>query len=335
MNIIKLSLMALAITVLVGCGATQYKVDPELVGKFQDKEVPEGKTGVYVIRGSNFYGGARGLWVAMNDKVVADLPNGSHVYLELDSQLNTLHFVQGLAGFGYLNLDNRDGETVFAKFEYGVSNKTNELDPELGKSIVMKTKEVQPLSEPRKNDAYDNQIVNPSTVGYQFMSIGGEKLSPDAEHAVVTFYRPDNLIKDVNFDIWSQDGFVGSTKGGYYFSVKLKAGEHTFLALSERYSAIKSTLEAKKSYAVEMDINMGWNQAHIKLLPINMNADNDVGSWKEKTSYQSINTETLALPSVQQRIAKGRSYLADTLDKVEKGTIESRELPASFGSQVE
>jgi hypothetical protein len=331
MNILKHSLIALVVTLLAGCGAMKYKVEPSLIEGFQTKDVPKDKTGVYVIRGSNFYGGARGLWVAINDKVVADLPNSSHVYLELDAELNTLHFVQALAGFGYLNLDNRAGETIFAKFDYGVTNKTEELEPELGKTIVMKTKEVQPLTEARRNDAYDNQLINPSTVGYNFMKEGGEQLVPDAEHAVVTFYRPDKLIKEVNFDIWNQDGYIGSTTGGHYFSVKLKASEHTFLARSERYSVLKSTLEANKSYGVEMDINMGWNQAHIKLLPINLNAQNGVSTWVSKLKYDSINTETLALPAVKQRISAGHKYLVGIKDKVGKDVIESRDLPAEFG----
>tara|TARA_R110002167_G_scaffold289738_1_gene494815 strand:+ start:155 stop:1150 length:996 start_codon:yes stop_codon:yes gene_type:complete len=330
MKILKLCLISLVVTFLAGC-ATSYKVEPSLIKNFQAKDVPEDKTGVYVIRGSNFKGGGRGLWVAINDKVVADLPNGSHVYLELDAGMNTLHFVQNLAGFGYLNLDDRDGEMVFAKFDYGVTSKTEELEPELGKTIVMQTDLVQPLTEARKNDAYDNLLINPSAVGYKFMNEGGEQLAPDAEHAVVTFYRPDKSIKEVNFDIWNQDGFIGSTTGGHYFSVKLKAGEHNFLARSERYSVLKSTLKANKYYGVKMDINMGWNQAHIKLLPINLNAKNEVSTWKSKLKYYSISTETLALPAVKQRITEGHEYLADIHNKIVMGEVESRELPAEFG----
>ncbi len=331
MKTLKLSLIALSISLFVGCGATSYKIDPNLVENFQTKVVPKDKTGIYVIRGSNFRGSARGLWVAMNDKVVADLPNSSHVYLELDSDLNTLHFVQALAGFGYLNLDNRAGETIFAKFDYGVTNKTEELEPNLGKTIVMKTKEVKPLAEPRRNDAYDNLLVNPGTVGYMLMKEGGEQLTPDAEHAVVTFYRPGKLIKDVNFDIWNQDGFIGSTTGGNYFSVKLKAGKHTFIARSEHYSVLKSNLEANKSYAVEMGVNMGWNQAHIKLLPINLNAKNNVESWNQKLTPNTVNTEILALPAVAQRISDGHAYLMNVRNKIDKGEVESRELLAEFG----
>jgi len=333
MNILKLklSLITLVVILLTGCSATNYKVESDLIKNFQTRDVPEDKTGVYVIRGSNFKGSVRGLWVAINDNVVADLSNGSHVYLELDAGLNTLHFVQALAGVGYINIDNRAGETIFAKFDYGDTNKTEELEPELGKSIVMSTEEVQPLSEVRKNDAYDNQLVNPSVVGYKFMKEGSEQLAPDTEHAVVTFYRPDTLVEDVNFDIWNQDGYIGSTMGGHYFSVKLKAGKHDFLARSERYSILKSTLEANKSYAVEMDINMGWNQAHIKLLPINLNKDNEASTWKSKLKYDSLNTETLELPAVKQRILEGHEYLSDIKNKVEKGEVKSRELPVEFG----
>lgn len=331
MNILKISLITLFVMLFTGCSATKYQVDPKLVEKFQEKKVAEDKVGVYVIRGSNFQGGARGLWVAMNDKVVADLSNSSHVYLEVDSDINTLHFVQSLAGTGYLALDGRAGETVFAKFDYAVTNATTELEPALGKTIVMKTDEVQPLKETRKNDAYDNLLVNPSNVGYEFMKASDEEILPDDEHAVVTFYRPDSLIKDVKFDVWNQSGYIGSTTGGNYFSVKLKAGEHTFFTLSERYSLLKSTLDANKSYAVELDVGMGWNQAHIKLLPINLNKKNKIKKWEAKLKHEVLNTEAMSLLGVKTRIELGNDYLTETKEKVDKKEISSRDLPANFG----
>lgn len=46
-----------------GC-ATSYKVDPELVSQFKPEATPtQEQTFVYVIRGANFQGGARGAWV--------------------------------------------------------------------------------------------------------------------------------------------------------------------------------------------------------------------------------------------------------------------------------
>ena len=75
------------------------------------------------------------------------------------------------------------------------------------------------------------------------------------------------LISQVPFDIWNQDGYVGGLSGGQYFQVKLPAGKHTFSSLSERYSILEANLEAGKTYDVELYVGMGWNQAHIKLLP--------------------------------------------------------------------
>lgn len=327
-----LSTLLIAITV-TGC-ATNYKTDMNLIKNFKEPSVPADKTGVYVIRGNNFTGAARGLWVAVDDAVVADLSNSSHVYLELDGGLNSLHFVQGTAGFGYQAIDNKPGEVVYAKFGYATTATTELLDPDLGKTIVMKTTEKQPLTTKRRNDAYDNLLINPGVLGYPIMAASKETLTADADSAVVRFYRPGKLIAQVAFDIWNQDGYVGSTTGGNYFSVKLKPGHHIFLSRSERYSVLDANLEAGKEYAVELSVGMGWNQAHIKLLPIDLNdsaASRKVDSWKSKLKSQQMDQDQLSSDVLAGRIQRGHEYLETQRTAIASGDEPKRDLPASFG----
>ncbi len=325
--------IALFGALMTGCAATVYKVDPELVQNFQEPEVPADKTGVYVIRGSNFQGGARGLWVAVDDAVVADLSNGSHVYLELDAGLNTLHFVQATAGFGYMAIDNKPGEIVYAKFGYATTGLTEILDEDLGKSTVMKTRAVEPLTEKRENTAYDNLVINPGTLAYPIMTNATEELNADSDHAVVRFYRPSKLISGIAFDVWSQEGYVGSTKGGAYFSVKLKPGHYDFLARSERYAILSADLEAGKEYAAELTVGMGWNQAHIKLLPIDLNSDagrSQVTGWKASLSSTVVDPAVVASKPIAKRIDTGSKYLSNRTINADN-TEPKRDLPSNFG----
>lgn len=199
-----ISVIVLAV-LLTGCG-TSYKVKPDLIKGFKEPSVAANKTGLYVIRGSNILGAARGLWVAVNDKVVADLSNSSHVYLELDSGLNTLHFVQATVGTGYLAVDNKPGAILYAIFGYATTNVTKFLDEDIGKSIVMQTNAVTPLKEKLRNDAYDNLMINPGVLAYPIMVESSEELKADEINAVVRFYRPDRLIAKYAFDIWNQEG---------------------------------------------------------------------------------------------------------------------------------
>lgn len=318
---------------LSGC-VTTYKTEPDLIQSFKEPIVPANKTGIYVIRGSNFLGLARGIWVAINDKVVADLPNSSHVYLELDSGINTLHFVQAIAGYGYLAVDNKPGEILYARFGYGIDNVTEFLPKDLGKSMVMQTAKVEPLMEKKENTAYVNLLLNPGILKLPIMIDSPQEPTPDASHAVVRFYRSGRLIPSVAFDIWNQDGYIGSTKGETYFSAKLKPGHHVFVAKSERYSVLDAELVANKEYAVELDVGIGWQQAHIKLLPIDLNTDAGITKikyWKVEMKSKIIDPKTSESGALAPRIKAGLAYLAKERSPATVADEPKRFLPAEFG----
>ena len=327
-------LLATACLFLTGC-ATTYKVDHDIIKEFHEPEVSPDKTGLFVIRGNNFKGSGRGLWVAVNDSVVADLPNSSHVFLELDSGVNTLNFVQAKAGFGYLAIDNQPGATLYAMVNYNSVDPTKFaelIEKDLGQTVVMKTKAVDPLQNKKNNDAYDNQLLNPGYLAYPIMIESSEEITADENHAVVRFYRPGKLIANWAFDVWNQDSYIGSTRGGSYFSVKLKPGHHVFIALSERYSIVKAELEAGKEYAVQLGVGMGWNQAHIKLLPIDLRSDQDqVKKWKASLKSTVVNQEIVESGPIAKRIEMGLSYMESTRKAIANGDAPTRSLPANFG----
>lgn len=331
------------LTVFMGGCATTYTVDTNLIRGFQEPKVATDKTGVYVIRGSKSRGSARGLWVAVNDSVVANLSSGSHVYLELDAGLNTLHFVQNRRGFGYLTVDNRPGEIIYAKYDYG--GKLKEVfDRDLGQTIVLQTSKVMPLDKKRHNDAYDNLLLNPGVLGYPIMNMSSEELTADENHAVVNFYRPNSLRKG-SFDIWNQEGYIGSTMAGMYFSVKLKPGRHTFIARSRRYVVLEAELEANKEYAVELRIyrSKGWSpiaswlptKTKIKLLPIDLNSakgSQRVKGWKERLRATLVNKEIVESDVISKRIEKGFNFLDKARKNIAKKGNPKIRLPTDFGN---
>lgn len=323
--------LASAVLLLSGC-ATSYKVDPELVSKFKPEATPtQEQTFVYVIRGSNFTGAARGLWIAANENVVADLSNGSHALLKLDSGINSVHMVQGLVGYGFAKIDNRPGETVYLAIDY-VKGETKEVDHDLGATMVMKTSKAKEIGSPRKNDAYDNLLVNPSRLGFPVMKESDTPIIADRDSAVINFYRMETLIGQVPFDVWSEQGYVGSTTSGTYFQVRVKPGKHTFVALSERYSVLEANVEAGKEYVVEFDVDMGWNQAHVQLLPIDANESaKTIEKWHSKAKLMEVDPEVLQQDAFKQRLEMGKNYLKSQYRKIEKGELATRELLGSHG----
>ena len=312
---------------LLSACATTYKADPSLVSKFKPDSTPQAdQTYVYVIRGSNFQGAARGLWIANNDKVVADLSNGSHTLLKLESGLNTVHLVQGLAGFGFTPVDNQSGKTVYLAVDY-TQGGLKPVSEDLGISMVMQTKHAKDLDAPRKNDAYDNMLVNPSALGFPVMKKAQQAIKADAESAVISFYRMETLIGQVPFDIWSENGYVGSTKGGEYFQVRVKPGKHTFIALSERYSVLEADVQAGKEYVVEFDVDMGWNQAHVQLLPTDVKAQaKNIAKWQNKAVLMALDTAETAKPEFAQRAEQAMTFLKTQFEKVKAGELNSRKL---------
>ncbi|WP_298773773.1 hypothetical protein [uncultured Shewanella sp.] len=322
----KLSVFGLAgiILLLSGC-ATTYKIDPNLVSQFKPEAVPaQDETFVYVIRGANFQGGARGLWLAANKHVLADLSNGSHTLLKLDSGINSIHGVQGLAGFAYAKVDNKPGETLYYQIDY-IKGEMKEISYELGASMIMQTKKAKDIGEPRKNDAHDNLLINPSLLGFPVMKEAEEAMKADDKTAIINFYRMETLIGQVPFDIWSQEGYIGSTTSGTYFQVRVTPGKHTFLSFSERYSVLEANVEAGKEYIVEFDVDMGWNQAHVQLLPIDpKKSEKTIKKWQKKAKLMAVDLDVINQDAFKQRVEAAQEYLATPYEQIKNGKLATR-----------
>jgi hypothetical protein len=312
----------------VVCCTTVYaekKAEP-----FTPAPVASDETNVYVIRESAFMGGARGVWIAANDKVVADMPNGSHVLLKLKAGLNNVHGVQGLAGFAFAQVDNRPGETVYLHLIYA-QGKMEEVTADVAGPMITKTKAVEPLADDRPNTAYDDVTINPSMLGFPIMKTADTSLEPDENSAVITFIRPGNLIKDVPFDVWDESGYVGSIKGGYYFDIRVTPGRHVYIGKSEHYAVLNADVAAGKHYYVEYEVDMGWNQAHVKIVPLDLTKDAAKIKGIKKLTATTIDAEVLDSASVKPRIERGNEYLKDARQKIADGKLPSREMLPNQG----
>jgi hypothetical protein len=297
---------------------------------FTPPEVAADETNVFVIRESGFVGGARGAWIAANNNVVADLSNGSHVMIKLKSGLNVIHGVQGLAGFGFVPVDNRPGETVYLNLAY-TKGEMNEITAEAALPLINKTKQIELLPEVRPNTALDDITVNPGRLGFKIMEASDAILEPDDKSAVITFFRSEKLIKAIPFDLWDDSGYVGSLKGGYYFDLRVAPGAHTFISKSEHYAVLKADVAAGKHYYVELEVDLGWNQAHIKILPMDLVKDAMKINGLKKLTCTALSASMLENAVVKPRIQAGNSYLADVRQKIADGKLPTRELLATQG----
>lgn len=327
---VRFALVVMLLALATGC-ATTYKVEPELVADFKPESTPKSDdTYVYVIRQENFQGGGRSVWVALDDEVVGRLGSGEHMLIKTKAGIHTVNLVQSLVGFGYQEVDNRDGETVFLYFSIGEGMK--EVDADLGKSMVMQTKQSAPIDEVTHNDGYDNGLLNPSRLGIATMTKADELLTPSADNAVVTIFRDKDLIAEIPFGIWNQDGWIGDLKGGEYTQVQLAPGKHRFIGLGESYAALEAMLEAGKEYIVQLHIGMGWNEADVDVNPVDGKKDQDrIAEIKETYTYVMPDKAVVQTEALQTRLDAGMAFIAKAVEEVESGELEKTTLSAEAG----
>jgi len=91
------------------------KADPTLVGQYKSPiSIGEQETLIFVIRQDTVLGAAQGLWVACNDRYIADLSAGSYTYFKTKADINTINLRQMQIPIFFKNVDFCPGEKVFA-----------------------------------------------------------------------------------------------------------------------------------------------------------------------------------------------------------------------------
>lgn len=264
-----LVLAALAALLAAGC-ASGPKSSPELAAKF----VPAMETAgdeclVYVIRQKTMVGAGMPLYLGLDSKIVANLAAGTYHCFKLKDGIHTVSLEQNVPSY-WARLDRRAGQIVFLYFQYdrGVFS---EVDAELGKTLVAQTKPCAPWTKDWDSSALAESLVNPSLVGLELMKAGGPEVAPDAENAVVTFYRTKDLTADKGVAVWCDREFLGNLPPKAAFRAKVGAGRHLFYSgarwsdddmiawlkdsskASGKNAWVTAELEAGKEYFVNLE----------------------------------------------------------------------------------
>jgi len=263
----------LSMLLAAGC-ASGPSVDSGLASKFAPSmEIGEGESLVYVIRQKTMLGAGMPIYIGFDDKIIADLKSGTYVVANVPKGIHTFSVEQRDA-FKWLAVDDRSGEIVFLYFRYD-NNSFAEIDPELGKTLVMKSKAAKAFDKDFLCFALDDSILNPSLVGLSLMKEGGAEIQPDAEHAVVTFYRTKALVQDDGVAVWCDKEFIGNLPVKHAFRAKIPAGRHLFSSTARwtdtemadwlgnvtkstgKNTWVSAELEAGKEYLVNLESGIG------------------------------------------------------------------------------
>jgi hypothetical protein len=280
---------------------------------------------VYFIRESNLYRAARHVWVACNETALASLSSGGYCYFKVKSGPNIINVVQDTIPLGYYLLKFSPGETVFLAFSYS-KRTTIRVTQDDGKKLVMKYKNDPLVNNSNGNDGYDIGLMNPGLFCTDLLKPTEEIISPDAENAVITFIRPGNFWKQSLFGLWSPQEYLGTLKGQTYFQVKVKPGKHIFFGKAEHYSVLEAEVEAGKNYYVEFNTRIGWNYAHIQLLPVKRETDDKtLQDWLNSSTRVAYDKSSLT-DDLWVVMGKSLVLIGEILQKVEAGEVETRKL---------
>ena len=209
------------------------------------------ETLIYVLREGRFMGAAAKLWIAVNDQTIARVKNKGYAAVRVPAGMVTLNLAsQGLV-LGSIAVDDRSGETVYLKYRVG-ERRVREVDAEEGIAFLRKAKATDPIDEPRPNNERIHALINITTLK-DAMVTAGERVLPDVEHAVITFYRKRDKY-DMDLGLWSTTGFVGMLQANEGMDVRLNPGKHAFLAGYVGKTLMQASLEAGKHYLAELDL---------------------------------------------------------------------------------
>lgn len=306
MNIKKIKLTTFLIITSIGLfsGCSTISINKNLVKNYKNPvSISNSETLIYIIRESAFIGGGRGLWVAHNDKVIADLGSGEYTYFKVKKGIHTINVVQARKGSGYMSIDRTYKKPLFFKYNY-TEGKMEEIPYELGISYIADYDKVNLLASPRPNDGYEAGIFNLSLFKeLNIMEKSNKNLLPDKQHSIITFVFPWNSSA-ISSTIWSDNGIVGNLKANQYIQIKVPKGKHKFYIKSVADIVLEADIDVGKHYRVEIDKTEYFTGSHfsidplVKFVPIDLSQD----VKKLKSSLEQVQVKKNLDNDINQRI---------------------------------
>lgn len=298
---------------------------PTAVSAKPDEVRPPGpdETLIYVIRRSKMLGGAVGYWIAMNDKTVARLRNGRHAVIRAPSGMINLNLAMQGVTINPMQLDDRPGEVVYLLFRVGKLSLT-EVGPEEGKKLLRKTKPQKPIDEVKPNNEYFQVLANLGQLGFDLMRPATERVKPDSQHAVVTFFRRGDGEKE-NLGVWSERAFLGALKVNQGFDVKLPPGDHVFASGLAGTTVMRGQLEAGRRYYAWLDY--GAMMRRVRLTPVTRSDSKQMTQWTKDVEWLELNPDAVG-DRVQQRIDIATGFVKEFALKARAGQVDTSDLSA-------
>lgn len=283
------------------------------------------ETLIYIFRVGRFAGGGAKMWVAVNDKTVARLENKGYAAVRVKAGAVTLNLASTGMVFAAIALDDRPGETVYLQWRLG-DLVFEELDAEQGRALIAGADPGKPLEEELGNNEQTDALINLSRLGFDLMRPAREKLTPDAEHAVITILRREEAPQ-LEFGVWSEDRYLGTLAAHKALDVKVTPGEHYFLSGYVGTTLLKAQVEAGKHYYAWIDV--GGMVLRVKMMPVTTQESSDLEEWLAAVEFVEVDSESMAAPRVREREAGFTEWVRSVVVRAKAGTVDFTEINAA------
>ena len=133
--------------------------------------------------------------------------------------------------------------------------------------------------------------------------------------ALVNFHRPSNYGGSLDYEVFDRTRLIGNTSGTTLFQYSCEPGEHVFIGVADRASAIQADLAAGGVYDVVVNIAPGWMQANITLEAIGAGHPkrSEVSAWEQREQLMLFVDDEDARSRSERRRAWAEKTLADFL----------------------
>jgi hypothetical protein len=162
------------------------------------------------------------------------------------------------------------------------------------------------------------------------------KLEAPSDKATVIFIRPSGYAAGIATTILDEKGhFLGDSLAETYFVAQVAPGKQTFIAWAENTAALTATLEAGKTYYVEVSPKMGAWSARVHLLALTPRSENwgELRGWLAESKYMQVDQRggQAYLDSRKEDVAAKLQDAREVLSEYDAEELAARTLRAEDG----
>ncbi|MBQ4279960.1 MAG: hypothetical protein IJC16_08425 [Rikenellaceae bacterium] len=142
--------------------------------------------------------------------------------------------------------------------------------------------------------------------------------APSEGRSMVYFYREPGTAFLIKIDLYDSTRLLGTLGQGRFMAYECAPGRHIFAASSENFDIAEATLEAGRTYMIEVQPVMGIAVARVSLKPVDRTARAFKRQAKEIRAVFERNKELRVAPPVDPEQVNHAGAAPDTPDIMKK-----------------